>query len=79
MNATNLKASLTTLVNSAVASGDLASAPLNVPQTVNDLVGVLSGAEMAAVQAAKDRVQNNLVAAAVRQGVPVNPNLDTRV
>ena len=61
MNATNLKASLTTLVNAAVTSGDLAAAPASTALTVGDLVGVLQAAEMASVQHNLDVAENNRV------------------
>jgi hypothetical protein len=68
MNVQNLRTSLTTLIDAAVISGDLAAAPINVPQTVGDLVGLLGGAEVAGIQFAKDEAWNAKVATAVQTG-----------
>ena len=82
MNATNLKASLTTLVNAAVANGDLAAAPLNMPQTVSDLVAVLSAAEMVAVQTLRTKGKTNSwprrPARRSRQAKPRHPSMNTQ-
>ena len=70
-------------VNSAVAglvsAGSISPAPLNLTRLQGDICSLISAAEQEAAQTALDQHQNQLVAAAVRAGVPVSPNLDTRV
>ena len=71
MNVTNVSTDLTNAINTAVTNGDL-TAPLNIPQTVSQLISVLSARELEAIQTAKDLAANAAVYLSVAQRVPTD-------
>lgn len=62
MNATNVKNSLTTAINSLVTSGDITATPLSVAQLVTELSGRVAAYEADAVQRASDLSAANKIA-----------------
>jgi hypothetical protein len=61
MNATNVKAALTTTIEKLVESKDLEAAPRNVPVLVGELAAAIAARELEAVVHARDIAAANSI------------------